>query len=266
MDKDIILDEINKKIGDFLNKAKKIFLRDYLKVNKYQTKNNFRDLVTDTDKEIEQLFIKWLSGNFPSHKVVGEESGNHIGEFNGWYWCIDPIDGTTSFIHKIPDCAIMISVLYNKIPQMSWIVYPSRNETFFAQNGKGAYLNGKPIKINSGTSLSDSLTFAVVPGDFEKFSNIYRNIWGKFRGIRLPGSIAECFSSMCLNRNQISILYKANLWEYPAGCLLVQEAGGYFVNFNGNKISFTKQYENIVLANSSNLLKEVIDLMDTNKL
>lgn len=267
MENSLEINTIKEKIEIFLKEATRIFLQDFKKDITYKTKENFRDLVTDTDIKIEKLFIDWLHNYFPSHVLVGEEILNKTQiQFSDWCWYLDPIDGTTSFIHQISDSAIILSVTYKNVPQLCWILFPVNNEVFFAEKGKGAFRNGEQIKIKEARDISTSLVYAVTTSNFSKFSALYSNIWDKVRGIRMPGSMAICFSSMCLNYNQISILEKTYIWEYSAGCLLVQEAGGYFTNIKGEPVSFGNHREDLILAASKELISEVVKYLDSNKI
>lgn len=250
--------DIKNKIDSFTKEAVVVFENEFYKFKEYSSKENFRDLVTKTDNKIELMFTHWLNSNFPSHRVIGEESQNKTIEYSDWSWYIDPIDGTTSFIHKISDCAIILAALYKGIPQLSWIIFPIEKRFFFAQKNIGSFLNGKRLKINQDASLSDSLIYAVASKDFPKFASVYKYIWDKTRGVRMPGSTAVCFSSICLNINQISILDNTYIWEYAAGCLLVKEAGGFYKSLDGNDIDFTNTSENLIIAQSPNLIDQVL--------
>lgn len=256
------INEIKMKINSFLNKASSLFMHDFYQVKEFQSKAHFRDLVTKTDKKIELLFSEWVKKNYPSHSIIGEEFHPAMPRINDWCWTIDPIDGTTNFIHQIPECAIIISVLYKKIPQLCWIIYPAKNEIYFAQKDGGAFLNNKKIQVQRGTDLSNSLIYSIAPRDFVKFSNIYKNIWEKTQGIRTIGCMAAGFTSICLGQNQISLLDKAYIWEYAAGCLLAQESGAVIKTIHGIDVDFIKHSEDLIIACSPELLKNVMNIVN----
>lgn len=125
-----------------------------------QTKSSEIDLVTETDQSVEKLLISNLSKHFPEHKFIGEESvaaGSQCILTNSPTWIIDPIDGTMNFIHSFPHSCISIALFINQKPEIAIVYNPVLEQLFTAQKGKGAFLNGKGIKVSEKTSLADSL-------------------------------------------------------------------------------------------------------------
>ncbi|VDM58119.1 unnamed protein product, partial [Angiostrongylus costaricensis] len=127
-----------------------------------KTKESATDLVTETDQAVEKLLINGLSEAFPGHKFIGEESAS-VGPFtytNDPTWIIDPIDGTTNFVHRIPIVAICVGLAINKELRAGIVYNPVTQELYFAQVGCGAFKNGFPIHVSTTTALNRSLIMA----------------------------------------------------------------------------------------------------------
>lgn len=117
-------------------------------------------MVTETDQAVEKLLIENLSNHFPGHKYIGEESvsaGSQCVLTDAPTWIIDPIDGTMNFVHSFPHSCISLALFISQKPEIAIIYNPVLDQLFTAQKGKGAFLNGKPIKVSDKTSLTDSL-------------------------------------------------------------------------------------------------------------
>ena len=209
------------------------------------------NLVTTADHESERLIVGALSARYPSHVIISEEawpSSSPVVHFDGGeqepvlsgidktppmdgddIWYIDPLDGTTDFVHGYPVFAVSIALYQNAQPLLGVIYDPIRDELFSAQRGAGAWLNGQPICVSQTRSLIASLLTSGFPYDVhESGSNIaaYQQLTLLSRGVRISGSAALDLAWVACGR--LDGYWEAEIapWDGAAGALLVREAGG----------------------------------------
>lgn len=138
-------------------------------------------MVTETDQKIEKFLIQNLLKHFPEHKFIGEESvagGSKCNLTDDPTWIIDPIDGTTNFIHSFPHVCVSVGLFINKIPEIGIVYNPTLNRMFTAKKGKGAFLNEEPIKVSGNTALSQALVMTEYVGtrDTERANITLENV------------------------------------------------------------------------------------------
>lgn len=201
-------------------------------------KLNDSDIVTIADKESERIIKDFIRTNFPDHAILSEESGETDGTAS-YRWVIDPVDGTTNFFAGIPFWAISIGVEYLGRTEIGVVYLPATGELFHAVRGKGAFLNGKPIRVSSETHLSRSVISTGFPVD--KDTNPDNNldnlaaIMPLVRDMRRLGSAA---SDMCyVAAGFLNGYWELNLheWDVNAATLIVEEAGGICTRFRPNR-------------------------------
>ncbi|NHN37508.1 inositol monophosphatase [Pseudomaricurvus alcaniphilus] len=196
------------------------------------------DFVTDVDKASEKEIIYHLRKAFPEHSILGEESG-HQRRDSDYEWIIDPLDGTTNFIHGIPHFAISIACTYKGQLEHGVVLNPMTREEFTASRGKGATLNGRRIRVSSRRGLDGALIGTGIPFNgyaLERLSPYLaalQEIAGKTAGIRRPGAAALDLAYVAAGR--FDGFWEMNLqpWDMAAGILLVKEAGGLVSDFKG---------------------------------
>ncbi|CAB4438633.1 unnamed protein product [Rhizophagus irregularis] len=236
----------------------------YSKINKiYEKGENPSDLVTETDKIVEELIKSKLNSKFPDHKFVGEETaaaaGKHHGLTDEPTWIVDPIDGTTNFIHGFPFVAVCIGLTINKEPVVGAVFNPFLNQLYTARKGNGAYLNLNtklPLSSpNPPITLPSSLSQCLVVSEYgsnrssttlgKKFRSVHSLMsksgdvtWGKknaglVRGIRSLGSAA--LDIIQVAKGEADIFWEIGCWEWDVAAALVilRESGGIMVNGNG---------------------------------
>jgi len=197
------------------------------------------DFVTEVDKAVEKEIIYHLRKAYPDHSFRAEESGTITGDNGDYEWIIDPIDGTTNFIHGIPHYAISIACLYKGQLQHGVILDPIKREEFTASRGKGAMLNGRRIRVTPRTSLEGALIGTGIPFNGYALQRIapylqsLEDITGKTAGIRRMGAASLDLAYVAAGR--LDGFWEMNLqpWDIAAGLLLVQEAGGFVSDFKG---------------------------------
>ena len=198
------------------------------------------DFVSEVDRKSEQLVRDIILQSFPEHTILGEEFGGSLDSLSKYCWVIDPLDGTTNFIRGIPHYAVSIALLEHGRPVVACIYDPSKNECFFAEEGRGAFLNDLQISCSDRDSISGGLYATGVP-----FSGVLLDNLACFNGtmtdilqtqtsgIRRLGSAALDLAYVAAGR--YDGFWEANLkiWDIAAGVLLVQEAAGAVCDLGG---------------------------------
>lgn len=202
-------------------------------------------LVSYVDKTAEKLLVQGLSGIIPTAVFLTEEDTirQQTGDLR---WIIDPLDGTTNFLHGLPVFSISLA-LEEKNEVVIGVVYDvSRKECFYAGKGIGAFLNGNPIRVSHTNQLKDSLVATGFPiTDFNKLETYLKTLAGfmqKTQGVRRMGSAAIDLAYVACGRFDGFYEYNLNPWDVAAGLLLVKEAGGVISDFGGiEKNTFSGQ-------------------------
>ena len=203
-------------------KASKSVIRDFGEVEKLQvSKKGPHDFVTKTDKNVEKILIEELSKSKKYYSFITEESGNINNKDKDNFWIIDPIDGTTNFLHGIPHFAICIALRSKKEIISGLIFDPIKDEMFFAEKNKGAYLNNHRLRVSNKNSLDECLFSSNHEG--VKFSNL---------NMRYSGCAALDLAYVACGRLDGFFHNKINLWDIAAGFLMVNEAGGVVNDIN----------------------------------
>jgi len=197
-------------------KASKSVIRDFGEVEKLQvSKKGPRDFVTKTDKNVEKILIEELSKTKKNYSFLSEEIGAIDNADRDNIWIIDPIDGTTNFLHGIPHFAICIA-LQSKEEMVSGLIFdPIKDEMFFAEKNKGAFLNNQRLRVSKKNSIDDCLFSSNHEG--VKFSNL---------NMRYSGCAALDLAYVASGRLDGFFHNKINLWDVAAGSIIVKEAGG----------------------------------------
>ena len=203
-------------------KASKSIIRDFGEVEKLQvSKKGTYDFVTKTDKHVEKILIEELSKIKKNYSFITEETGIIKNQDRDNTWIIDPIDGTTNFLHGIPHFAICIA-LQSKDEIVSGLIFdPIKDEMFFAEKDKGAFLNNQRLRVSKKNSLDDCLFSSNHEG--VKFSNL---------NMRYGGCAALDLAYVSAGRLDGFFHNKINLWDVAAGVIMVKEAGGIVNDLN----------------------------------
>ncbi len=218
-------------------KASKTLIRDFGEIEKLQvSKKAPYDFVTKTDKKVEEILIEELSKSKKNYSFITEETGKIDNKDKQNFWIIDPIDGTTNFIHGIPHFAICIAQMFEK-EIISGLVYdPIKDEMFFAEKNKGAFLNNHRLRVSKKNKLDECL-----------FSSNHEGLKHSNLNMRCSGCAALDLAYVASGRLDGFFHNKINLWDVASGDLLVREAGGVVNNINQFEINKI----NIRASNSS---------------
>lgn len=202
-----------------------------------QTKT-YNDFVSEVDRSAEQAIIDILKDAYPDHGFWGEESGHQNHEADN-IWIIDPLDGTTNFLHGFPQYCVSIALQQKGVLTQAVIYDPVHNDLFTATKGRGAFLNDKRIRVTNRSKLQDSLIATGFPyRDFahlDTYLGMFKDMIKKTTGLRRPGSAALDLAYVAVG--WVDGFFEINLsaWDIAAGGLIVQEAGGIVGDFEGNE-------------------------------
>ena len=210
------------------------------------------DFVSEIDQMAEAAIIEILLGAYPGHGILAEESGREHGAKNSEFtWIIDPLDGTTNFLHGFPVYAVSIALAWRGVVQQAVVYDPNRNDLFYASRGRGAFLNDKRLRVSKRTRLADSLIGTGFPfrkGDnFQRYLKMFESVMQSCAGLRRPGAAALDLCYVAAGWYDGFFETGLNPWDIAAGSLIITEAGGLVGNFTGNA-DFMYQRE-VVAAN-----------------
>ncbi len=193
------------------------------------------DFVTEVDQKAEQEIIGILRKAFPDHGILAEESGLSGG--NDFQWIIDPLDGTTNFLHGFPQFAVSIALRHKGRLEQAVIYDPMRQELFTATRGAGAMLDDRRIRVAKRDSLEGALLGTGFPfkdqQHLDAYLDMFRALFPHTAGIRRPGSAALDLAYVAAGRLDGFWEIGLNIWDMAAGVLLIQEAGGLSSDFMG---------------------------------
>jgi len=223
-------------------KAGELIERSFERLDTIQIENKApNDFVTEVDRKAEQIIIKTLQKAYPDHSFRGEESGTTEGKNSDYVWIIDPLDGTTNFVHGMPHFSVSIACQYRGQIEHAVVLDPVRREEFTASRGRGASLNGRRIRVSNRKGLEGALIGTGIPFDGPAYAKIQpflaciNDIAGQTSGIRRAGSAALDLAYVASGRYDAFWEMHLNEWDFAAGVLLVTEAGGLISDFRGGK-------------------------------
>jgi myo-inositol-1(or 4)-monophosphatase len=193
------------------------------------------DLVTEVDRQSEDYLLGEIRKRFPGHQILAEESGGMGGGEDQWY--IDPLDGTVNYAHHIPIFTVSIGYASNGTLSLATVYDPMRDEMFTAERGKGAHLNGRPLRVSGAVELQKSLLVTGFPYDawntkFDNFANFVR-LAKLTQGVRRLGSAALDLCYVAAGRFDGFWELSLSPWDVAAGGLICEEAGGRVTNVYG---------------------------------
>jgi myo-inositol-1(or 4)-monophosphatase len=203
------------------------------------TEKSTNDFVSEVDRQAEETIIAVIREAYPNHGILAEESGAQPGQKGGeaYQWVIDPLDGTTNFLHGFPQFAVSIAMRHKGRLEHAVIYDPLRQELFSASRGSGAQLNDRRLRVSTRKGLDGALLGTGFPFKQQKYLDTYlatfRALFPMTAGIRRPGSAALDLAYVAAGR--LDGFWEIGLqpWDMAAGALLIQEAGGLVSDFSG---------------------------------
>ncbi|MGB5082863.1 MAG: inositol monophosphatase family protein [Burkholderiales bacterium] len=203
------------------------------------TRKRHNDFVTEVDRAAEQAIIEVLHRAFPDHAILAEESGAQPGREgeSEYTWIIDPLDGTTNFIHGFPQYAVSIGLRHKGVLTQGVIYDPTKNELFTATRGRGAYLDERRIRVSRRAQLAEALIGTGFPfRDFDgldEYLSMFRALTARTAGLRRAGAASLDIAYVAAGRLDGFWETGLSAWDMAAGALMVQEAGGLVGDFGG---------------------------------
>jgi myo-inositol-1(or 4)-monophosphatase len=228
------------------------------------TEKGHNDFVTEIDKAAELAIIDVLKNAYPDHAVLAEESGAsaNLHDENENVWIIDPIDGTTNFIHGFPQYCVSIALQQRGQITQAVVYDPTRNDLFTATKGAGAYLNEKRIRVSRRDKMADALIGTGFPfrdmNDLDEYMKMFRIMTEKSAGLRRPGAAALDLAYVAAGRLDGFFEKGLQTWDMAAGSLLITEAGGIVGNFSGESDYL---YKGNVLAGTPKIFAQMVQLL-----
>ena len=239
----------------------KLLLNHFQNISSVQSKSTSIDLVTVADLESEKFIVKEINTSFPDHEILSEESfsNNKISEYR---WVIDPLDGTTNFIHDLPIFAISIGLQKNNKTIMGIVYNPAVNKCFWALRNHGAFLNGKQINITSTNTLSAGLLVTGFPyihdSKWENNFNLFKEFYKQSQGVRRLGAAALDLCFVAMGRFEGFWELELKPWDICAGAIIVEEAGGKVTDWDGSALPFSGKR---ILATNGHVHDEMINIL-----
>ena len=199
------------------------------------SEKQMNDFVSEVDRASEDVIIKTIRAAYPDHAILAEETGQHQG--NDHQWIIDPLDGTTNYLHGFPQFSISIALQHRGQLESAVVYDPLKDELFTADKGAGAFLNERRIRVSSQKGLKGALLGTGIPFRDQRFVDNYLGMLKALvkdtAGIRRPGSAALDFAYLAAGRTDGFWELGLSAWDFAAGALLVQEAGGVVTDLAG---------------------------------
>ena len=204
-------------------------------INKIKAKGD-RDLVTDVDLAAEEIIKKQIMSRFPKDNIISEE--NSVKQESEFTWIIDPLDGTHNYIHNINIFGVSIALAYNYKVVLGVIYMPQKNELYFAWKQKGAYLNGRRISVSNRRLKQATLIFdSSIRYQKNRMLKGLGMLVEEVFNVRMFGSTVRGLADVAEGKADVEVEYNDKLWDFAAGLLLVEEAGGRVSDLAGGKWS-----------------------------
>ena len=237
---------------------------EHLKITRKQQS----DFVTEVDKAAEAAIIEVLREAYPDYGILAEESGETIGNGAGseYQWIIDPLDGTTNFIHGFPQYAVSIALAYKGQLNQAVVYDTLRNEMFTASKGGGAFLNERRIRVSKCLKLEDALIGTGFPyrvfTHINSYMGIFKELSQSTSGLRRPGAASLDLAYVACGRLDGFWEFGLSPWDMAAGCLLISEAGGLVSDLSGGE-AYLKTGN--LIAGTPKVFAQLLQVIDSHR-
>ena len=244
-------------------RAAKTLIRDFGEIENLQVSvKGPGDFVTASDKKVEKILIEELLKARPNYSILSEEAGR-ISNDESFKWIIDPIDGTSNFLHGIPHFAISIGLEHNKEIICGIIYDPIKDEMFTAEKGNGSYLNNQRTRVSSRSKLKDCLIVTGGPKRNQKDRDLVLKEYDKFSSsvdvpVRKMGSASLDMAYVAAGRFDGMWQRNLNYWDIAAGIIIIKEAGGFVTDFRGENEYIQNK---TILVTNSKINNEMIEVL-----
>jgi len=224
------------------------------------TKKSHADYVSEVDRAAERTIVETLLQAYPNHAILAEEGGAQ-GQ-SEYMWIIDPLDGTTNFLHGVPQYAVSIALQHNGVLTQAVVYDPTKNDLFTATRGSGAFLNDKRIRVSKRKELTDSLIGTGFPytrfEHMDAYLAIFKDVMQHSAGLRRPGAASLDLAWTAAGRYDGFFETGLKQWDIAAGALLIQEAGGIVSDLAGNPNHLASGH---ICAGNPHIHEQLIKLM-----
>ena len=228
------------------------------------TEKKRNDYVTEIDQAADRAIVDVLIKAYPTHAVLAEESGasENLNDESEFVWVIDPLDGTTNFIHGFPQYCVSIALQHRGVTTQAVIFDPNRNDQFVASRGEGAFLNDKRIRVSKCDKMADTLIGTGFPfrnlDKLDEYMQMFKLVTEKCQGLRRPGSAALDLAYVAAGRLDGFFEKGLSSWDMAAGALLITEAGGIIGDFTGEQTYLEK---GDVIAGNPKIFYQLITML-----
>ncbi|OGZ18946.1 MAG: hypothetical protein A2Z68_01575 [Candidatus Nealsonbacteria bacterium RBG_13_38_11] len=252
---------------DLAKKAGKIIIDNLDKIEIVKFKDR-QDIATNIDYKIEDLIIDKIKKSFPGHNINTEEKGIIKGN-SDYTWIIDPLDGSKHYIRRIPLFDVSIALKHKNEIVFGLVYNPMTKEMFYAAKNKGAYLNGKKIKVSTKSNLKDSFIFAELPtfgmqrNQFNKNSKILTKLNLNSYRVRAfdTGPLGLCYVALGAFEAYVALGIPPKIGDIAAGLLILKEAGGKYTDLKGNQVQLKEENDCLILGSNSKVHKAILRLL-----
>jgi myo-inositol-1(or 4)-monophosphatase len=254
-----------KKVGQFaknmVKEAGALLIRLRQEPMVFEEKHDHSDLVTFADKEIEKFLVHHILNTFPEHGIVGEEGiFEHESAHYETQWVIDPIDGTTNFIHNFPFYGISVGIIHKGMGMIGVVYNPVTDELFYAEKDHGAYVNDVRLSLDQPMALKEALVSTSMYWDNPHTKNNLHpsviQIYKETRGLRMVGGAAISLCEIAKGTLSAYVAPMLSSWDYAAGVIILKEAGGTITRLNGQPLSL--EYGGSLLASHPSIHRELL--------
>ena len=227
------------------------------------TTKSTNDFVTEVDHAAEKIIVETLLAAYPGHAILAEESGRAHGAKDSEYvWIIDPLDGTTNFIHGLPVYAVSIALAHRAQVQQAVVYDPTRNDLFYASKGRGAFCNDKRLRVSKRIRINEALIGTGFPfrkGDnFQRYLKMFEAVMQSCAGLRRPGAAALDLCYVAAGWYDGFFETGLHPWDMAAGSLMITEAGGLVGNFTGEADYL---YQREVVAGNPKIYAQLVTML-----
>ena len=241
--------------------AGNILMEHFGNISSFEHKSTEIDLVTIADTKSEAYIIDRIKATFPEHHIIAEESAIADGH-SDYRWVIDPLDGTTNFVHNLPIFSVSMGLQYNQETLLGVVYNPAVDKCFWAEKNGGAFLNEKSIQITSTNTLCNSLLVTGFPyihdDSWGKCFDLFKDLYGKTQGVRRLGAASLDFCFVAMGRFDGFWEFGLQPWDVCAGALILKEAAGKVSDWDGSIMPFSGQR---ILATNGNIHDEMIEVL-----
>jgi myo-inositol-1(or 4)-monophosphatase len=242
--------------------AGKLLRDNWREAKQVESKSSEIDLVTSLDRRSEEIIVEILHEHFPGHSILAEEQTRLAGQEN-YRWIIDPLDGTTNFVHTYPQFSVSIALEADGKMALGLVYDPLRDERFHALKNEGAFLNGERIVTSQVSRLGNALLATGFPYDCKENPDFYLGFFkafmGSCHGIRRAGSAALDLCYVACGRLDGFWELKLHAWDTAAASVIVREAGGSVTDFAGQEFSIWGEQ---TLASNGRIHAEMVNITD----